>query len=379
MNFFKDHPDLFTLIVAGSFLLSSFASMFYYLYFFRLTARKKKKRIRNDHLPPCSIIICAKNEGDNLQRNLPSILEQHYPDFEVIVVDDCSEDDTQDVLLLLKNKYPNLKYTTIKKDEKFTHSKKLALTIGIKAAKNEHLLLTDADCKPVSNLWIRNIASNYRKNIEIIIAYGAYETTQGILNKLIRYEAVFTAMQYMGFAERGLPFMGVGRNLSYRKSLFFRNKGFASHISLISGDDDLFISETANITNTAIETNTESFTISIPKDTFKNWYRQRKRHFTTGNRYKLKIRILLGTEYFLRIVIILSFIYLLAVNFALPVVLSVFIITLIVKGIIYKIVLQRLNEKFLFLFSLIIESFIPYIYIFIVFSNLFEKKHNRWI
>lgn len=379
MNYFFYTFDLIVLIAAGLFILSSLGSIFYFIFFFSLTGRRKNKGGKGKKsLPPVSVVICAKNEAGNLSDNLPLILEQDYPEFEVVVVDDCSEDNTQEILREFSLKYQNLKFTTIKKDAKFQHSKKLAVTIGIKAASHEILLHTDADCNPVSNKWIRNIAENYKKGIEIVLGYGGYTTSPGLLNKLIRYEAVFTAMQYMGLAEKRIPYMGVGRNLSYRKSLFFRNKGFASHTGLISGDDDLFISETANSENTCVETSPDSFTVSKPEDKFSDWFRQRKRHFVTGSRYKLKIKFLLLTEYSFRIIQLFSLILLLFYSPLLIYTLSLYLITLITKGIIYKIVLNRLNEKFLFIFSLIIEPFIPFIYSFIHFSNFIERKRSRW-
>ena len=353
--------------------------MFYYLYFFvNAGKRKPKKRVRKDSLPPVSVIICAKNEGTNLKRNLPVILSQNYPFFEVVVVDDCSDDDTPDLLRDYKMKYPNFKFTTISKDAKFTHNKKLALTIGIKAASCEHLLFTDADCHPVSKRWIHEMMKNYNKKTEIVLGYGGYERKSGLINKLIRFETVFTAMQYMGFAERRIPYMGVGRNLSYTKSLFFNNKGFASHAHLNSGDDDLFISETATSMNTVVEASPESFTRSVPESNFKDWFRQRSRHLTTGFRYKPGIKILLSLEYLARIAFYLSFIFLLFEISLYQIVLLFFGVNLIIKGIIFKIILRRLNETFLFIISLIIEPFIPYIYIFIHFINFIERKRNRW-
>jgi len=366
-------------IILVIFISTFFIEMFYYLYFFSKTGKtKKKKKVRKDSLPPVSVVICARNEEENLREHLPLILEQDYPSFEVIVVNDCSVDNTSILLQNLGLKYPRLKVSQIKEDPKFTHNKKLALTIGIKASANEHLLLTDADCYPTSTMWIREMVSNYSGKTELVLGYGGYETHPGFLNKFIRYETVFTAMQYMGFAERKLPFMGVGRNLSYKKSLFFRNKGFASHSHLNSGDDDLFVSETATGVNTKVETNASSFTRSIPPDNWGNWFRQRKRHFTTGVRYKLHIKILLLLEYFSRLLFYASVIFLLLQSSFYQWVLAVYLFNIIVKGIIFKIVLKRLNELFLCLFSLIFEPFQPIIYAGIHFVMFLEKKRNRW-
>ncbi len=200
-----------------------------------------------------SVIICARNEADNLNNFLPSVLEQDYPDFEVIVVNDCSEDHTDDVLGKFLMQYPRLKISTITKDPKFSHNKKFAQFIGIKAAKNEILLFTDADCQPESDKWIGQMASHFNDKTDFVIGYGGYLREKGLLNKYICYESTAIAMQYFGMAIRGVPYMGVGRNLSYRRSVFFANKGFGSHNHIISGDDDLFVNSHANRENTIAE------------------------------------------------------------------------------------------------------------------------------
>ena len=167
------------------------------------------------------MIICARNEADHLSLFLPSVLEQNYPEFEVIVVSDSSGDHTETVLNDLSSKYKHLRYTSIPANEKFRHGKKLAMTIGIKSAKYDHLLFTDADCYPVSNEWIKHIAGRFTKEKTIVLGYGRYEKRKGLLNTLIRYETVFTAIQYFSLAIKSKTHMGVGRNLAYRKSPFF--------------------------------------------------------------------------------------------------------------------------------------------------------------
>jgi hypothetical protein len=163
--------------------------------------------------------------------------------------------------------------------------------MGIKAAKHDILLLTDADCKPVSNQWIQYMTAPYDSpEIEMVLGYSPYEKRKNILNLLIRAETSLTAMLYMSFALNGKPYMGVGRNLSYRKELFFRNKGFATHYHIPSGDDDLFVRDAANAKNVAIVINPESRMISRPENTFQDWLRQKKRHLFVGKYYKPAIK-----------------------------------------------------------------------------------------
>jgi cellulose synthase/poly-beta-1,6-N-acetylglucosamine synthase-like glycosyltransferase len=360
--------------------LSLIIQLFYYLYFYRRVAWpvKDKNRKFADHKEPVSIVICARNESDNLINNLPLILQQDYPSYEVVVVNDCSEDDSQDILEKINEKYPHLHITQIKKDEKFIHGKKLALTIGIKAAKNEWLLLTDADCTPTSNQWLSNMQRNFTDNTAIVLGYGGYKTEKGFLNRFIRFDTFFIAMQYLSFAMAKLPYMGVGRNLAYRKSLFLKNKGFASHAHIISGDDDLFINEVANSKNTTVELSREAFTVSIPKKTFRSWTFQKKRHFLAGYKYKFSHKFLLGSELFTRLVFLASIIILLCRPGTWEIGLFAFLFRLIVQQVIFGKAMDHLKEKNLLVFSFIFDIVIPLLNIFLYTVNIFNSKQHKW-
>ena len=264
LDFILENPLYIILIVFGfSFLIQIY---YYIIYYSRIIFYRSKKNI-DDLKEPVSVVICARNEEQNLEKNLPSILTQDYPNYEVIVVNDCSEDESEFVLERFQKKFKHLRTTTIKPDEKFYHSKKLALTIGIKAAKYEHILLTDADCYAESNRWIEKMKSNFSEKTDIILGYGGYKREKKLINNLIRFDTLFIAIQYLTFALAKKPYMGVGRNLAYKKSVFFKNKGFASHNHVASGDDDLFINQVANKKNTKIEISKESITRSIAEST----------------------------------------------------------------------------------------------------------------
>ena len=367
-------------IVAGIYILMFFIQSYYYLRYYRKAFFKNKSIYKKPALPaePVSIIVCARNEASNLRKNLPLILEQDYPEFEVIVVNDRSEDETEEILKELATNYNNLRVSGVRNDPMFTHGKKLALTLGIKASCYDWLLLTDADCQPAGKNWLYRMQQNFAPDIDIVLGYGGYKKGKGIINLLVRFETLFTAMQYLGMAAAGKTYMGVGRNLAYRKTLFFNNRGFASHSNLYSGDDDLFVNETANSTNTAVEMHPESFTWSDAETTFKSWFFQKKRHLTTGPRYSFITRFRLILENISRVLFLLTFIYLL---FRFPdpeYVLAVFGLMLLLKIIVYKIVFSRLNEGFLFLPSLVIEPLMPFFYSYLHFINLIERKHRRW-
>ncbi len=241
-----------------------------------------------------SIIVCARNESDNLRELLPLLFSQEYPKFEVIVVNDRSSDDTTDILRAFERKYENLIVTSIIENEKFNFNKKFALTMGIKAASNDHVLLTDADCRPISNKWIRTMVAPFCDSKSISVGYGAYKKTTGLLNKIIRAETFLIAQQYFGIGKLGNPYMGVGRNLAYNTVLFYKNKGFSNHQHMASGDDDLFMAEIANRQNTDFVFSEESYTESEPEKTWKAYLEQKRRHLTTAVRYKFKTKAILA-------------------------------------------------------------------------------------
>jgi biofilm PGA synthesis N-glycosyltransferase PgaC len=244
---------------------------------------------------PLSVIICARNEAENLEKYLPSVLEQKYPEFEVIVVNDCSTDDTDEVLGTFLKKYKNLRTTNLPAGQKFSHGKKLALTVGIKAAKYENLVFTDADCHPESENWLMSMHCGFTEH-DIVLGYGGYKRKKSFLNNYIRYDTLTIALQYLGFAIAHNPYMGVGRNLAYKKELFFKNKGFANHYGLLSGDDDLFINEISTPRNTTLVINKDSFTRSDAKKTIKEFLEQKMRHLTTATKYRKLDVFLLGLE-----------------------------------------------------------------------------------
>ncbi|MCG8696935.1 MAG: glycosyltransferase [Bacteroidales bacterium] len=326
---------------------------------------------------PISVIICAKNEGENLRKNLPIILKQDYPDFEVIVVNDCSQDDTDFVVSDLMKEHKNLRITNIQPDRKFTHGKKLAVTVGIKSAQNECLVLTDADCFPVSDNWLKRIAVNFTNN-DIVLGYGGYKHGKGLLNLYIRYDTAFIAIQYLGFARAGIPYMGVGRNLAYKKDVFFNNKGFASHYGLISGDDDLFINETANKKNTCIEIHPESHTRSEPKKKWGDFFNQKIRHYTTAHRYKPKHAFMLGFEPLMRLGFYVSFALLLAIQLYPIVVLSIFSLRLFLQIWLGIIIMRRLKDRKLVFLLPFFDVLSILINLLLLLSSTIRVRKQRW-
>lgn len=330
--------------------------------------------VLNNELHPVSVIICARNEERNLEKNLPAILEQDYPVYEVVVVNDCSADDSDSVLRRFSAQYQHLKIVTLNEHARFKHGKKFAVTLGIKAANYDHLLFTDADCRPASASWISLIQRNFTEGREIVLGYSPYEKVRGFLNALIRFETFNTAVNYLSFALAGHPYMGVGRNLSYKKQLFFKAKGFASHMHIPSGDDDLFVNQNARKDNTAIEIHYDSQVWSAPKKTFSSYWRQKTRHMGAGRAYKSGDKQILSLQALSGVMFYILLAVLLVLKREWYYVVAVYMLRLIIQLIIYYPSLKKLNCKDLFWWFPALDLFYNFFIIVVSIISLFKKK-----
>jgi glycosyltransferase involved in cell wall biosynthesis len=373
-----DQKNILLLVLFCIFSSAAAVQLFYYLFFY-LAVYLKKPFANKPAGQPVSVIICARNEAENLQKFLPSVLTQDYPDYEVIVVNDCSEDNSYVILGNFLTQYPNLRISTINKDPKFTHNKKFAQFIGIKAAKNEILLFTDADCQPQSVKWLEGMTSQFDEKTDFVLGYGGYLEEKGLLNKYIRYDSLTIAMQYIGMALRGIPYMGVGRNLAYRRSVFFRNKGFGSHNHVISGDDDLLVNTIATGHNTSVEIRSETHTKSVPCSSLNDWILQKKRHLTTAPYYKFRDKFLLILEPLSRILFYSSLILLLVFLYLWPWVIGVFVARLATQIIVISLTQKKLNEPRLLGYIIFFDIFSPVINSIVFLSNTGSRSDkNKW-
>lgn len=270
-----------------------------YWLFFYLNWRKLalKPSEHNSTRQGVSVIVCAHDEEENLKALLPSLLDQDYTEFEIIVVEDRCNDGTYDFLLKQTAVHSQVRTVRIKTKPDHIPGKKYALTLGIKAARYDTVLLTDADCRPASKSWISSMMKCFTEKTQIVVGLSPYENTGGFLNSFIRFESVLTGITYGALAVSGMPYMGVGRNLAYRKNLFLDNKGFNQHIRTMGGDDDLFVNEHATKENTAFTAAPESIVYSISKKSWSSFFNQKVRHLSVGKYYKLKHRLLLAPFY----------------------------------------------------------------------------------
>ena len=364
-------------IIIGLLALFFIIQIYYHLRYFTAVSFGKITASKRNNKLPVSVIIAARNESSNLQEYLDSILTQEYPNYEVIVVNDCSYDNSTDVLKGFSARYKYLKVVELEEDDKYKHGKKFALTLGIKAASNEHLLFTDADCQPVSKNWIDSMQNEFSDAKEIVIGHSPYFKGKGFLNAFARFETFFTALQYLSFAIRKNPYMAVGRNMAYTKSLFFKGKGFASHMHLMSGDDDMFIQQNANAKNTAVCLIEDSFVYSPAKTSISDYIRQKLRHLSVGKEYKsthkFSLSMITTSAMLFYVTLIVGFALQLPYEFTVGFLLA----RIVLLGVFYFNAMRRLGLKDIFPFYIIFD--ILYFLIIPIWAVLaLFTKQKRW-
>ncbi|GHE23729.1 glycosyltransferase [Sphingobacterium griseoflavum] len=367
-------------IPLGILLILLFIQLYYiYAVYGKLATYKVESYQGSVEKPGLSVVICAHNEQENLKAFLPTVLTQDYTDFEVVVVDDCSDDDTPWILKDFAQSYPGkLKVVEIKEHIRLKNTKKFAVTMGIKAAKHEHLVFTDADCQPYSEKWLAEIGGAFSAGKEIILGYSPYFKEAGFLNKLIRFETAHTAMSYLAYALVGNAYMGVGRNLAYSKTLFFKGKGFNRHMHIKSGDDDLFVNHNATSSNVQIAIHPDAHVASVPKTTWKSYYKQKARHSGASVLYKAKHKRMLATQLVSAILFYLSLPLCIAFCPSLWLApLAVYLIRLLSQLLVFSNIYKKLDVQGL-LWWLPFLDFFYYFYICINGAFNRNRKQGSW-
>lgn len=334
--------------------------------------------LKNKNLPePVSVIVCAHNEKENLMKLLPKLYAQNFKRFEIVVVDDRSTDGTLDFLLKEKDQHSNLKVVWARFRPPHIKGKKYALTLGIRAATYDKLLLTDADCLPDSSDWIRGMSAPLEESKTFVLGYSPYQRQKGLLNAFICYETLHTAALYFSAALAGRPYMGVGRNLVYRKSFFLMKKGFYKHISVMGGDDDLFVNQHATHENVAISMDKRTKVHSQPKTSLKEYYHQKTRHLSVGKHYKNFDKKWLGVLSLSQVVFWWGFIGLILVGTEPYFVISGLLIKGLLQFLFLKTATRKLSEP-INLALLPILDFLYVIYYVVLGISALSSNNTRW-
>ena len=379
MRFLPDFEINFSFFLFIFFCANVFIHFVYILFFFSRLLFFKIKHPNEEiisKLPPVSIIIAARNESDNLFNNLPFILEQDYPEFEVIVVNHQSIDESYHILNAYKMKYPNLKVVEIEKSKHIRIGKKLPITLGVKSAKFEHLLLTDADCKPNTSKWILQMSTSFVYQKDLVLGFSPYNTSQTFLNKIIRFDTTFIAVNYFSFALAKVPYMGVGRNIAYTKSLFKSVNGFKSHYAISSGDDDLFVQEVSAKADIGLVIHEDAFMITEPKSSFSEWVLQKTRHFTTSTKYSVIKKILLGIYPSTMIFTLISFVYLVFDLDYSIIILAMLVFLFLVKWLVLGLSFRKLRQNELIKWIPVLD--LVYTFLMPVIFYTSDFKSDKW-
>jgi len=351
-------------------------NILYYLLFSKFAFASSEVSRQPANTFHISVLICAKNEAGNLKENIPYFLSQEYPNFELILINDASSDDTLEIMKEFAKNDVRIKIVDVANNEAFWGSKKYALTLGIKKAQSLRMLFSDADCKPASNYWISEMAAHFSTEKQLILGYGAYHKKKGFLNRIIRFETFITALQYFSYAKIGIPYMGVGRNLGYTSHLYYEVNGFMSHMKIPSGDDDLFVNEAGTGENTAICFSENAITYSQPKTSWTTWMQQKRRHISTASLYKPVHKILLSSHYIFNLLFWL--IAPLAFIFCdWKIVLPLVILKWVIQGIVFTKAALKLKERDLLYIFPFYELFLLFAQMSIFISSS-GAKNSQW-
>ncbi|MCG8476499.1 MAG: glycosyltransferase [Cytophagales bacterium] len=341
---------------------------------FWAASRKKKQTSPLGEEQPISVVVCARNELKNLEELLPLLYKQSHKSMEIVVVDDRSNDGSHDFLLKEEMKEKRLKIVRVDHTPEHINGKKYALTLGIKAAGNDLLLLTDADCRPLHTEWASRFSRAFTAGIELVLGYCQYQKQPGPLNAFIRFETLLTGILYTSFARLGFPYMGVGRNLAYRKSFFIQNKGFHGIQKTTGGDDDLLVNRWATAANTVVLTGKKVQVLSVPKQSWHAFFRQKIRHLHAGKRYKLKDKCRLGGFYITKILFWSTFILLVSGSYKPIYIFSGCLFTCLASaGVVHRLKKQLPDSFQTWFFPLSDFVFVPYYVVTGTIANFIKK------
>jgi len=347
MVFFIGQISFIVLIV---FLVALLLQLVYIWVVFGKTAFYKKKKQPDGKREPVSVIVCSRDSLHYLTELIPVLIDQDYPDYEVVIVNNCSTDETQMFLDDLERIEPRVKVVQLRQQLNFFHGKKFPLSMGIKSAQNDLLVFTDPECIPDGNGWLSSVVDSYEKNTEIAIGYCYRKPKKGLADKVMRFIELIDGLNYMSFALMGHPYSADGKCLSYRKTLFYKAKGFTSHYTVSAGDDSLFVNDNAKKGNTTVVIDPDNAIASEPIN-FRTWFLQRSFKSSAIPHYGFLTKLLLSVYPLTQVLFFASFIALLCLKpsfevAALPVLyIPVLVVLFLLRFVSQTIVLQRASKQ----------------------------------
>ena len=336
--------SLFSLILFSALIVITLIQLYQLIFVHLGLARYPIKKKEIGEKNPISVIVYARNHAAYLENNIPEWLSQEDAAFELVLVNDCSWDDTEDLLRSLAVTYPQVKIVNVPIDDRFRRTKKYALTLGIKAAQYEQILFIEADYLPRSKKWIAHMQANFTENTELVLGYAPFPAGATFSTLLSRFDHFMTALYSLSFAIKGRAFSGYGQNISFTKTTFFAGKGYASHMHLTYGETDFFINQHATPKNTRVEINPASHVFTDKKQSYAQFVKDKftrmdtQKLFTLGNRLRLHVGVYTAVLFYL------ISIGLLILGFSWPVVLGIYLFRLFLQYAVYFKIAKRLKH-----------------------------------
>ena len=358
------------------FLVATLVQLLYHLFIFiRIWFYKESEHV---NYKPVSVIVSSKNQLDDLRSNLIYFLNQEYPEFEVIVINDASSDGTEDYLEELQKKYDYLKVVTktIQENDRFNKGKKFGITLAIKSATHDNLLFSDADSYPSSNQWIKKMQTYFSSKNQIVLAHSRLEKRKGLLNRLLRYESLYEGLLSFSSALCGFPFLAQRRNIGYTRGLFFSINGFFSHLNLSRGEAMLFVDEASNSRNTAVCLSAEAMTLSNKQKSYLEWCYDKRSYFHLAKRLRFSSLMILGMNFFSQLSFWMLIPVLLIYQINTQLVLLAFSLRFCMQFIVYCKMCKFTNEYSLLWFQPFYEISLMLINFILLLSTFIKKVHD---
>lgn len=380
-EFFSSYP-LYQIVILLLLIASVLTQFIYWMRYMRVATHRHSWREREGAtVPSVSVIVVVADDPEYVSEYLPKLLTQNHPNYEVVVVDDGRDTDLTDELLAMQARYPHLRFTTIKADPVFRHTKKLALTVGIKAAKYDNLIFTDSDAIPTSDKWLSLMSHGFNGG-QLVIGYTGIERKPGLVNRLIRSQRLTSSIRYLNAAIRGHVYRGIYNNIGYTKQLFFGNKGY-THLRMTLGDDDFFVQKVARVCarRTSVILNPAATVRQFLWGGQREWHAELRYRTAAFDLYPLRVRISVFGELFSRAMLTICTIWL-AVLLS-PVLwivaVSLFVLREVVLFLSVRMIARRVGERGLMGAYLLYDLYAPASELFLWISRKLRPSKRLWI
>lgn len=353
---------------------------YYYLIYARFSFQRKKPQ-KSFYQPPVSVVMVAKDAAGVLLKTLPKFLNQQYGDFEVVVVDDNSQDDTKLLILEYQQQYTNLKLVELDTAVTTIRGEKFALSMGIRCASHPFLLVTNPECAPSSTHWLEKMAGNFEGGKQIVLGYSTFEKKNNPFNRLLHFDNLLNAIQYFSLARIHSPYRGDAKNMGFTEQVFTQQRGFAKHNHISYGEEDIFISRAANKNNTGIEYTPDAVTI-LQRGALHHYWKDHKQGLYYTRRYNTFRNRFLLTSY-----AIINLLFYVALAFAIVYSIGNILLIAVTAGIaavrvisqyfVFGFAAKKLNEK------QVIPGLILYDLLFALLNPLYfmdaQIRHDRFL